>query len=80
MRSRTSDHDEEVDVQMTPLIDCVFLLLVFFLVASVATSSGAALRTIPAAAASSSVRDRLQATTFISKASARAATAPSPAS
>jgi biopolymer transport protein ExbD len=25
---------EEVDVQMTPMIDCVFLLLIFFLVAS----------------------------------------------
>lgn len=28
------DQDEGVDVQMTPLIDCVFLLLIFFLVAS----------------------------------------------
>lgn len=28
------DQDEEVDVQMTPMIDCVFLLLIFFLVSS----------------------------------------------
>ena len=34
MRSRTGEEFEEVDVQMTPLIDCVFLLLVFFLVAA----------------------------------------------
>ena len=34
MKSRTDDHDDEIDVQMTPLIDCVFLLLVFFLVAA----------------------------------------------
>ena len=34
MRSRTPDREDEVDVQMTPLIDCVFLLLVFFLVAA----------------------------------------------
>ena len=34
MRSRVSDYEGEVDVQMTPLIDCVFLLLVFFLVAA----------------------------------------------
>jgi biopolymer transport protein ExbD len=34
MRARGADEDEEVDVQMTPLIDCVFLLLVFFLVAA----------------------------------------------
>lgn len=27
-----SDHDENLDVQMSPLIDCVFLLLIFFLV------------------------------------------------
>lgn len=31
--SKHSD-SEEVDVQMTPMIDCVFLLLIFFLVAS----------------------------------------------
>ncbi len=31
--SKYSD-SEEVDVQMTPMIDCVFLLLIFFLVAS----------------------------------------------
>jgi biopolymer transport protein ExbD len=34
MRSKVSDQENEVDVQMTPLIDCVFLLLVFFLVAA----------------------------------------------
>jgi biopolymer transport protein ExbD len=34
MKSRTSDATDEVDVQMTPLIDCVFLLLVFFLIAA----------------------------------------------
>lgn len=28
------DSEESVDVQMTPLIDCVFLLLIFFLVSS----------------------------------------------
>lgn len=28
------DDDEPVEVQMTPLIDCVFLLLIFFLVSS----------------------------------------------
>ncbi len=28
------DEEESVDVQMTPLIDCVFLLLIFFLVSS----------------------------------------------
>jgi len=33
MQVQLDDH-EEVDVQMTPLIDCVFLLLVFFLVAT----------------------------------------------
>ena len=26
------DEDEKVDIQMSPLIDCVFLLLIFFLV------------------------------------------------
>jgi biopolymer transport protein ExbD len=34
MRSRTRDDEDDVAVQMTPLIDCVFLLLVFFLVAA----------------------------------------------
>lgn len=34
MRSRRRSEDQDVDVQMTPLIDCVFLLLVFFLVAA----------------------------------------------
>jgi biopolymer transport protein ExbD len=34
MRSKVNRDDDEVDVQMTPLIDCVFLLLVFFLVAA----------------------------------------------
>ena len=34
MKSKIGNDDEEVDVQMTPLIDCVFLLLVFFLVAA----------------------------------------------
>ena len=34
MRARAGEAEEEVDVQMTPLIDCVFLLLVFFLVAA----------------------------------------------
>ena len=28
------DEEEKVDIQMSPLIDCVFLLLIFFLVAS----------------------------------------------
>ena len=26
------DEEEKVDIQMSPLIDCVFLLLIFFLV------------------------------------------------
>ncbi|MFP4106531.1 MAG: ExbD/TolR family protein [Phycisphaerae bacterium] len=34
MRLRLQQDEEEVAVQMAPLIDCVFLLLVFFLVAS----------------------------------------------
>ena len=34
MRSRSRDEGEEVDVQMTPLIDCVFILLIFFLLAA----------------------------------------------
>jgi len=34
MRSKTDEFEDDVDVQMTPLIDCVFLLLVFFLVAA----------------------------------------------
>lgn len=33
MRANLNEN-EDVDVQMTPLIDCVFLLLVFFLVAT----------------------------------------------
>lgn len=33
MAVRTDD-DDAVDVQMTPLIDCVFLLIIFFLVSS----------------------------------------------
>jgi len=33
MRVRLED-DEQVEVQMAPLIDCVFLLLIFFLVAT----------------------------------------------
>ncbi len=28
------DDDSSIDIQMTPLIDCVFLLLIFFLVSS----------------------------------------------
>ena len=34
MKSRLRETEDEVNVQMTPLIDCVFLLLVFFLVAA----------------------------------------------
>jgi len=34
MRFEAAD-DENVEVQMTPMIDCVFLLLIFFLVATV---------------------------------------------
>ncbi len=34
MRFNVSD-DEGTEIQMTPLIDCVFLLLIFFLVATV---------------------------------------------
>ncbi|RMD74138.1 MAG: biopolymer transporter ExbD [Lentisphaerae bacterium] len=34
MRFNTEESDD-VDVQMTPMIDCVFLLLIFFLVATV---------------------------------------------
>ena len=30
----TGDSDEKAEVQMAPLIDCVFLLLIFFLVAA----------------------------------------------
>lgn len=30
-----ADDDDNVEVQMTPMIDCVFLLLIFFLVATV---------------------------------------------
>jgi biopolymer transport protein ExbD len=30
-----TDDDDNVEVQMTPMIDCVFLLLIFFLVATV---------------------------------------------
>ena len=28
------DEDEKVDIQMSPLIDCVFLLLIFFMITS----------------------------------------------
>ena len=34
MRIRLEDDERDGDVQMAPLIDCVFLLLVFFLVAT----------------------------------------------
>ncbi len=34
MRVNMEGDDESVEVQMAPLIDCVFLLLIFFLVAS----------------------------------------------
>ncbi len=34
MRINTAEGDEAVEVQMAPLIDCVFLLLIFFLVAT----------------------------------------------
>lgn len=34
MRITTTDQDEGTEVQMAPLIDCVFLLLIFFLVAA----------------------------------------------
>ncbi len=34
MPIRTELEEEAVDVQMTPMIDCVFLLLIFFLVSS----------------------------------------------
>jgi biopolymer transport protein ExbD len=38
MRAREDQFsEEEVDVQMTPMIDCVFLLLVFFLCSSTMT-------------------------------------------
>ena len=29
------DEDDKVEVQMSPLIDCVFLLLIFFLVTTI---------------------------------------------
>lgn len=34
MRIRMEEDDDQVVVQMAPLIDCVFLLLIFFLVAT----------------------------------------------
>ena len=34
MPIRTELDDEAIDIQMTPMIDCVFLLLIFFLVSS----------------------------------------------
>jgi biopolymer transport protein ExbD len=34
MKVKSSSSDEEAQVQMAPLIDCVFLLLIFFLVAA----------------------------------------------
>lgn len=34
MRLPTAAEDNDADVQMAPLIDCVFLLLIFFLVAT----------------------------------------------
>jgi len=34
MRTRSDEEAEEMDVQIAPLIDCVFLLLTFFLCAS----------------------------------------------
>ncbi|MCL1887461.1 MAG: biopolymer transporter ExbD [Kiritimatiellaeota bacterium] len=34
MPIRTEFDDEGADIQMTPMIDCVFLLLIFFLVSS----------------------------------------------
>lgn len=34
MRVNMADNDEDVRVQMEPLIDCMFLLLIFFLVAT----------------------------------------------
>jgi len=34
MKSKMTGQEEEISVQMAPLIDCVFLLLVFFLVAA----------------------------------------------
>lgn len=34
MPIRIENEEETVDVQMTPMIDCVFLLLIFFLVSS----------------------------------------------
>ncbi len=35
MRFSSNTDDENVEIQMTPMIDCVFLLLIFFLVATV---------------------------------------------
>lgn len=34
MRVKTAEQEEGAEVQMAPLIDCVFLLLIFFLVAA----------------------------------------------
>jgi biopolymer transport protein ExbD len=34
MKAKIEETEEEIGVQMAPLIDCVFLLLVFFLVAA----------------------------------------------
>ena len=34
MRVRRGDDDNLLDIQMAPLIDCVFILLIFFLVAT----------------------------------------------
>lgn len=34
MRVHAQDEDENLEVQMAPLIDCVFLLLIFFLIAT----------------------------------------------
>ncbi|MCC6240742.1 MAG: biopolymer transporter ExbD [Phycisphaerales bacterium] len=48
------DDDEPVEVQMAPLIDCVFLLLIFFLVASTLKDSTRQLRLdLPSATAAS---------------------------
>ncbi len=50
------NEDEPVEIQMAPLIDCVFLLLTFFLVASTLKESVRELKLeLPAAAAASEV-------------------------
>lgn len=44
MGIRLDDDDDDIDVQMAPLIDCVFLLTAFFLVATTLRSTERVLR------------------------------------